>query len=748
MSIHIKLSVIGAFVVLVALGVFAISMQTPTQAQTTQTISNGDVIALVGTGDIYVVVVEDTTRTKRHFVSPEAFEAYTLRSWNDVIYVSQEVFDRYTTATSLSSVAGVSAFMSAISSAVAPPTQQPATPTTPPTQTGTGTQTISNGDVIALIGSNDIYVVVIDGATQVKRHITSPEVFEAYTARGWSDVMYVSQAVFDSYATATSVSTTTEASAPIRPTAPVITPTPTGTPTDPPTQPILPPTPPASEPTPQPQQSRNRGSSGGGGGIVSVIPNNKKLDAPSNFRATSIYASSTPPASITLEWERNKSAKRYEVQWCSGGGCTDDDNWAGTKTFNNNTTTKYTIPELSASLTYKVRIRSLSSNTKRNSEWGEIDVPVYPIPNVANIAVGTKQNTAFDLSWDAITLPQNSGLQASDISYVVRYRVQGLLNDGQYYPEKTTSTTSITLNDLEVGTQYDVWVKAEVGANKGNYGSTPYTTNTGFTGLKITGLKVTGAGFYNNNGFSKIQLEWDAPAGSLDWTTYKIEHKNLNVVGAGWVPVISTDQHGGIIVRDRNVGSTGCDITNDDTRICAMWDVVVDTKPTSTPERYWKANKVRALLGNGMNAPSIHRYPFYNNGLWEIRVSYYPRHADAQTSAYPQSSVSDSIKVAMPTLITSTPASTSIALEWNTITGTTPDSWKVQYCTGLCESDNDWNDSNGTTADKAGDATKKTNTITGLTTGTSYKVRVKPVYTTDETDIMTQWSTAIIATTS
>ena len=96
--------------------------------------------------------------------------------------------------------------------------------------------------------------------------------------------------------------------------------------------------------------------------------------------------------------------------------------------------------------------------------------------------------------------------------------------------------------------------------------------------------------------------------------------------------------------------------------------------------------------------------------------------------------------------IATTATNNSITLEWEKLidNGLTPDSWEVQRCTGACAPDsNDWTtvtSSSSQPTDKTGDATKKTYTITGLSGSTTYKVRVKPVFTTgDNADIQGQY---------
>ena len=72
-------------------------------------------------------------------MNPAAFQAYGIRSWNNVIYVSQSVFDSYTTADSLSSLAAVQAFVSTIRTSVGTPATPPAVVQPPTRETSVDT---------------------------------------------------------------------------------------------------------------------------------------------------------------------------------------------------------------------------------------------------------------------------------------------------------------------------------------------------------------------------------------------------------------------------------------------------------------------------------------------------------------------------------------------------------------------------------------------------------------------------------
>ena len=106
------------------------------------------------------------------------------------------------------------------------------------------------------------------------------------------------------------------------------------------------------------------------------------------------------------------------------------------------------------------------------------------------------------------------------------------------------------------------------------------------------------------------------------------------------------------------------------------------------------------------------------------------------------------LKIATTGLRNPTATSNSIVLEWDQIKGATPTGWQVQYCdnsTG-CDAENEWNNSTGTTTDHATVQNRKTHTIPGLSPSTTYKLRVKPTFA--DTDIITNWGTQQIATTS
>ena len=663
-------------------------------------ISNGDVIALIGSGDIYVVVIEDiegATQTKRQFMNPQAFEAYTLRSWDDVIYVSQEVFDSYTTTTALSSVTGVQAFTSAIRTAVAPPGAQ--TPPPPagtgastPTPTPTPTTTIYNGDVIALIGSGDIYVVNIEGATTTKQHIANPEVFNAYALRSWNNVKYVSQEVFDSFTTTTPVSSTGQAQELVRtiqnaPTVALTTPgqpTQPATPGTPSTQPTLPTHPEdPTQPTPPTQQgsgSSGSGSSGGGGGFIAVVQD-RRLSVPENLTAViPDHATITDPIVIKdpsnaiVQWRgTDNSANAYEVQWCTDS-CRTDRDWDGKAIVRGRSTTSYRILAnknwadgiFADRANAKIRVRAIKTGSNsRKSRWVETNiqhlVTLDPVSNLRIKQADSSGRNRFNVEWDAIPNTAN------------------VFYDIFYYKAGTDWYTTLWQNPQEDQNE-DLTRRAWHAYYYRGSGNAP-CVNDGHKGANSERIAD------NNNLFNKQGVQTGRQKTIIvvchqatpNPEAFLNSFGNWNTTYLVWVRQRQTDNSAfSPFTKPIKIATTRFVITspsNTENSITLEWNKTVDSP---------NGNRV------------LNRNP-------------------SRTIKY-------------------------------------VDTYDVEYCdvsTG-CDDPSEWTPSTATIRTKAGDRTKAQITIGGLTRSTNYKVRIRPTFApTDEiAEVYTKWTDYFTARTA
>ena len=91
---------------------------------------------------------------KRQFTNPDVFNAYTLRSWEDITYISQELFDSFITAEPLGSVASVQDVCCKPKTTTRTPTEPETTPAPEPEPISTPTQTIDIQAVVATLESH------------------------------------------------------------------------------------------------------------------------------------------------------------------------------------------------------------------------------------------------------------------------------------------------------------------------------------------------------------------------------------------------------------------------------------------------------------------------------------------------------------------------------------------------------------------------------------------------------------------
>ena len=647
-----------------------------------------------------------------------------------VIYVSQSVFDSYTTSDALSSIAQVNAFVASMrSSSASPPASPPAT-------------TISNGDVIALIGTGDLYAVHINGESRMKRHFTNFATFQAYQLRDMSNVIYVSQSVFDSYTTGNSLSSVADVQALVSSIrtgtgTPTGTGTGTATPTTPPTS--TPTTPPTSTPTTATpiidttailaqitaagdaqvarinQQADTRireiESTEGETRVVrttSSIDNRQieriyerinegdKKEIDNVLRSVSAKVGTPPQTSIDVSWSAVEGNNvSYEVR---AGSTANPANiqWTTATT----TDTTHSLTGLEPNTHHWVEVRAIVDGKhgawKKSFSYVTTAIREYTV-NLARITPTIEPtNTGVTISWDAV-VPKGSNKDADDVEYRIVYRV---INTPAL-PQTiiTTSNTSRVITGLNPGSLHDFTMRAETPLFRGTYSLNQRVQTTFVDIPKPTNVRIV------QQDRTKLIVQWDVDQ------TLEIDKKEA--------PVLYDVEHS-TDGSTWTAAGTGYDLNNVN-NWCAWRDFTHSS--TNTGRICVRHNEARI---SGLTA----------NTKYQIRVRAKSPHAHTGGSpaVYWYSEWSDVLTTITyaEVLAEESKTDTTVTLTWgfHGTSATNTGNGEIQYCVGgltdaSCNEDSEFTTSTETTAV---DSNVRRHILTGLTPSTDYVIRLKATY--------------------
>ena len=371
------------------------------------------------------------------------------------------------------------------------------TTTTPQEPTRAPSSTIQDGDLIRAISTEDIYIVKIINNKQFKRLIINPDIFESYGHLEWENVQDVDQSVVNSFQTSNLVrkdgeqtiyriypsgdggtkaqlnlnqeqlnqagidqdsiyTINTNEFNLYRTLAPITSPEEYTTPTAPTT------TDPAEQTPPTQTQAPPSSAAPPSPIIISVITDNK-VRAPKNFKTKKQTLTT-----LTVQWsEVSNASKGYEIQWCTGT-CTPSSEWENTADIPNKNTKSYTIENLTLETTYKIRIKSIQSDTKE-SEYATIThTMIVPVPTGLSVTTGADDNS-LSVSWNAVT---------GVAGYKLRACVEDCDQDTNW-EEYTSSGATHTITGLEPGTSHQVQVQAVHNSIESDWSSSKTQTTSG-----------------------------------------------------------------------------------------------------------------------------------------------------------------------------------------------------------------------------------------------------------------------------
>lgn len=212
--------------------------------------------------------------------------------------------------------------------------------------------------------------------------------------------------------------------------------------------------------------------------------------------------------SVTISWAKVKDADFYEVQ-----RSTDGKKWTTLNKAVKGTSYKDSS-KLTAGKSYKYRVRAIEDRIVLSdvySSWSKT-VSAKPVPEkVTSLKAASKTHNSVKLSWKKV-----SGASG--------YEVQ-MLKDGKWKSYKKTTSTSLNVTKLKLGTTYQFRVRAyRTVSKKAIYGAVSSVLKTG------PSLKAPSTFVLKGVSTSSLKLAWSSVTGAKGYEVY-------NTVTKKWTDV-------------------------------------------------------------------------------------------------------------------------------------------------------------------------------------------------------------------
>ena len=451
----------------------------------------------------------------------------------------------------------------------------------------------------------------------------------------------------------------------------------------------------------------------------------------SDATGTAQYPAAGVPGSVTatpalnslaVSWAAAANASGYKVQWKSGSQSYDAARQATA------TGTSHTITGLTAGTEYTVRVIATRTNAPDSAASSEATgtAAQYPAPGVPGSVTATPALNSLVVSWSAAT--NASG-----------YKVQWKSGSQTYSTstrQATATGTSYTITGLTAGTTYTVRVIAtrtnapDSAASSEATGTPPaaagvpgsVTATPAVNSLVVSWSAATNASGYKVQWKSGAQA-YDAAArqATASGTSHTIT--GLTAGTAYTVRVIATRTNAPDSTASSEATGTArhpaAGAPGSVTATPALNSLVVSWAAVANAESYWVQWKSGAQAYDATRQADVTSGTSYTIPGLTAGTAYTVRVIATRTNAPDSAASSEATGTAqhpaagVPGGVTATPALQSLVVSWSAATNA--DGYKVQWKSGS-QSYN--------TSTRQATASGTSHTITGLTAGTAYTVRV------------------------
>ena len=389
-------------------------------------------------------------------------------------------------------------------------------------------------------------------------------------------------------------------------------------------------------------------------------------------KTNSVRVLRTTTTTASLMWAPVPGAGQYDVWYCAGS-CASDSNWSKTTI----ATYRATLSNLTPGSTYKIKVRAKRnvtlSDVVQYGSWSNQATATTALSKVSNVSI-TPSVDSLSVSWDAV---------ANATGYVLKYRpkkANGLWRVA-WSENITTATNSVTLTDLQPGTEYGIKIRVQqqtkIGPGSGTHLATTLPP-------KVHGVRVT-----KPADTTTLQVSWTHASTKAGARYYQVRYRK------------STD---------------------------ATWT-------TETPESQNNLQKEKLQTPNNtFTLSSLDPAGTYYIQV-RVKLAFLGSETSSLYSAW-SDAVSDDITVAQvsaSSILATNIQDTHITVSWTALQSAGVTGYEVRHCTGSCLYDADWTLINSNVSNTG-------THITGLNHDTTYKVQVRGAHTQSDVTIAGAWS--------
>ncbi len=469
---------------------------------------------------------------------------------------------------------------------------------------------------------------------------------------------------------------------------------------------------------------------------------------------------------LTVTWSapnnRGDTIIAYGVEYCNStdNTCTTAGDWNDSSPYDTSTTT--TVSGLTNGKTYKVRVRA--QNSRGWGGWSSTaSATPATVPDAPDTPTLTAKDRSLDVSWTAPTQTGGSALTGYSVRYCDNSTGCDATNEWTVRTISSASTTTYTISSLTNGKTYQVEVAAKnrKGLSSWSFSAsaTPAALPSKPTSLNVEAahqsLRVTWtASVDNGSTITGYQVEYKKQNSDSTWPTDWTSHTHSDTNTATNIDSLTNGSKYRVRVQaTSNNGNSGWTsavegtpaavpdapdtptLTAGDAKIDISWSepsnnngsAVTDydvryractaTPKTCTSSPTWGSWSTISHTGT---ATAASKTSLTNGTAYQVQVR--AQNANGESPYSNSASAIPAGKPKKPATPTVTTGDQQLTVSWTAPSdnGSAITGYTVQYCTSTddCTNDDNWYDSGHSDTTTSVD-------ITGLTNGTSYKVRVR-----------------------